>query len=65
MDRKLSESDKCEYGDCENNATDMVYSRNLKKVVFCCEPCSEIVIEEGSPEYFESCKNCGCRQGVG
>lgn len=62
--RKLSESDKCEVDDCESNATEMVFSRNKNKVIFCCDMHSDIVIDEGCPEYWDDCANCGCRQGV-
>lgn len=64
MFRELKKGDKCEYQDCENEAEDMVYSRNLKKVIFCCDPHADSVLDEQSPEYWDSCENCGCRQGV-
>ena len=62
--KKLSESSQCENGDCKAKATDIVYSNNLRTVIFCCEPCSDLVVDEGNPEYLDSCNNCGCRQGI-
>jgi len=64
MARKIEDAKGCENGECENKATDMVYSRHKKEVIFCCEACSDIVIDEDSPEYWNNCENCGCRQGV-
>lgn len=64
MARKLNDGDKCEFMECTNEATTMVYSRNLEKVVFCCDVHSDTVVDEHHPEYWDSCENCGCRQGI-
>ena len=62
--KKLSESSQCENGGCKTKATDTVYSYHLRTVIFCCETCSDLVVDEGNPEYVDSCHNCGCRQGI-
>jgi len=62
--RKLSDADVCESGDCPSMATSMVYSRKLDKVVLCCEPHADIVVDEHNPEYTDICENCGCMYGV-
>ncbi len=64
MVRKLQEGSKCESGDCNQAASDMVHSRKLNKVIFCCDECADTVLDEGDPEYWGTCENCGCRQGV-
>ncbi len=64
MVRKLEEGDKCECEGCKEEAVYMVYSRNLGKVVFCCDPHADIVVDEQYPEYNDVCSNCGCMQGV-
>ena len=62
--RKLRKGVKCEYEDCTRDATEIVYSRNLKRVILCCDAHSYVIIKEGGPEYLDYCQNCGCRQGV-
>ena len=57
-------SDMCENGDCENIATEIAYSRNLDKVVSCCENCSKLIVDEDFPEYWHKCENCGCMLGI-
>lgn len=60
MARKLQDFDKCEYEDCEQKATDLVYSRKKNDVLACCEGHAEVVIDEDNPEYHHQCDNCGC-----
>lgn len=58
--RKLRHGDICERGECINEAQFLVYSRHLKEVSKCCEPCRNIVDDEDDPEYVDTCGNCGC-----
>ena len=62
--RSIKDINNCEYDGCNKKAVSIVWSRDLEKVVACCEKHDDIVIDEGSPEYWESCPNCKCRQGV-
>jgi len=59
--RKLNESNFCEVDSCTGVADSMVYSRSLEKVIICCDTCADEVIDEGVPEYWDTCDNCGCR----
>jgi len=52
--------EKCIYEGCNKEVTTLAYSRNLGKVVKCCETHAEKIAEEGYPEYIECCPNCGC-----
>lgn len=58
--RKVEEGDKCEYEDCEKKATEIVYSRDECKVMLACGICKEIIEDEDSPEYLDTCPNCKC-----
>lgn len=60
----LSDASLCEYEDCEQMATQVVYSRNKQLVVFCCEQHGDVVVDEGNTLYIDDCPNCGCRTGV-
>uniref|UniRef100_A0A6M3JNA3 Uncharacterized protein n=1 Tax=viral metagenome TaxID=1070528 RepID=A0A6M3JNA3_9ZZZZ len=51
---------ECIYEGCNRESTTLAYSRNLGKVVKCCETHAEKIAEEGYPEYIEVCPNCGC-----
>jgi len=51
---------KCEYEDCEKDAYDLVYSRKLDKVIETCYDHAKVVVDEGNPEYIQSCPHCGC-----
>lgn len=64
MKRNKNDMDRCEYGACREKATDIVYSRNTKLVLFCCNEHSDIVIDEDNPEYWDFCPNCSCRFGA-
>jgi hypothetical protein len=55
----IRKTDKCIKG-CGKQATELVYSRALGRIVKTCYDHYEIVMEEGSPEYYEDCPNCGC-----
>lgn len=50
----------CEFDGCEDIATVIVYSRLRAEVMLCCTAHSEIVVDYGSPEYHQTCHNCGC-----
>ena len=62
--RRLEDIKGCEYKGCENKAISIVFSRNENKVVACCDKHEDIVIDEGSPEYWDQCPNCDCKQGI-
>ena len=62
--RELNSNDLCEYADCQNEANYMVFSRKLNSVYFYCDYHRDDVLEEGSPEYTDTCMNCGCEQGI-
>lgn len=64
MSRKIEADSICEYSDCEKKATDIVYSRNSMEVLLCCELHADIAQDEGAPEYWYACKNCGCRSPI-
>lgn len=64
MTRSLSDADRCETDGCDKLATDIVYSRKVEKVLLCCTPHADIVMEEETPEYWDDCENCGCRLPV-
>lgn len=63
--RQLESRDQCEDFDCPEPAKFLVYSRNTKKVFKCCAVHGKRISEEDYPEYIDTCKNCGCVQGVG
>ena len=50
----------CEYEDCQKEATDLVYSRKLDKVIETCSRHTREVVDEENPEYVETCPHCGC-----
>ena len=50
----------CEYKDCNKEAEMMVYSRRQDKVMNTCWEHAQRVVDEGAPEYHETCPNCGC-----
>ena len=60
----LSDASLCEYEDCKQMATRVVYSRSKQSVVFCCDDHGDSVVDEGHPEHIDDCPNCGCRMGV-
>ena len=62
--RVLKPGDMCEVEGCEEEADNIAYSRVREKVIFCCDPHTCKVVDEGSPEYHDYCENCGCKQGV-
>ena len=62
--RKLEDIESCEHEECKEKAVSIVWPRHLDKVVACCEKHEDKVIDEDDPEYWDSCNNCGCRQGV-
>jgi len=62
--RNIKDIKNCEYKECTLKAVSIVYSRDLSAVVACCEKHSDIVQNEGSPEYWDTCENCGCKCGV-
>ena len=62
--RNIKDINNCEHGNCNKKAVSIVYSRNLEKVVACCEECEDKVIDEQDPEYWDRCPNCNCRQGI-
>jgi len=61
---KIKVGDTCQYGSCRNDAESLVYSREDELVLKCCYYHAEIVQDQGSPEYVDTCMNCGCTQGV-
>lgn len=64
MNRKLIKDAVCEYRDCEKLADNIVFSRNEDKVLLCCDAHADIVQDEGNPEYWDTCMNCGCRNPI-
>jgi hypothetical protein len=58
---------KCQAPYCDNLATDIAQGRGERAALplgFYCDAHAEIASEQQSPEYVESCPNCGCRFGV-
>ena len=51
---------KCNYENCQEEATDWVYCRETGKVIKTCYKHAKIVVDEDNPEYIESCPRCGC-----
>lgn len=62
--RKLLKTSKCEYENCRNKATEIVYNQIDKKVMLCCNPHADIIVEYDHPEYETTCNNCSCRLPV-
>ncbi len=58
--RFVRPGDKCEYADCDRDATDLAYSRHMQSVMALCQTHRETVMDEGHPEYHDYCANCGC-----
>lgn len=56
---------KCEVNNCQNEATEIVYTRHKdNKILFMCREHKVEAQEEERPEYWEGCPNCGCQYGV-
>lgn len=62
---------KCQYPDCEQDATTIAAGRESWRgsepelpVGVYCDVHAEVAAEQGSPEYTHTCVNCGCRQGI-
>lgn len=62
--RKLKKGSNCEMVNCNNIATDLVYSRNQEKVLLCCETHANEVVDERGSEYQHQCENCGCMSPI-
>ena len=58
--RTIKELDLCEYEGCNRLATGLAYSRNKGDIMDVCDECDTLVLDEGTPEYFHHCENCGC-----
>jgi hypothetical protein len=58
--KKIKKGMKCEYAKCTDDATTLVYSRKLSKVLACCDLHAGSVIKEEGPEFEHTCENCGC-----
>lgn len=58
--RTIKELEPCEYGECNRLATGLVYSRKKDQIIAVCDACDTLVLDEGSPEYWHHCENCGC-----
>lgn len=59
----------CAYPDCEERATEIATGRRYMgrdgfPLGYYCRVHAEAVQDQGSPEYTESCPNCGCMFGV-
>ena len=68
----LTGEDRCEYEGCSALATCIAVGKDQlgtnrrqghKLGVYCNEH-TELVLEEGSPEYRTSCPTCGCKEGI-
>lgn len=55
---------KCQFDGCENDADDLVHSKNKRQVMKVCDHHSDIIITEGKSEYQVRCPNCSCSFGV-
>ncbi len=60
---------KCQWDECEQSATTIAagrrgIDRDGHPLGLYCDAHADIVIDEGFPEYHDSCPNCGCRFGV-
>ncbi len=62
--RELKPGDLCEFKNCKEVATWLVYDRGKEDVLKCCNYHADVVLEQDSPEYTEVCPNCECQQGV-
>lgn len=49
---------------CDRLQTDLVYDKNIQKVLAVCEFCCDKILDRGNPEYVEFCMNCGCGVGI-
>jgi hypothetical protein len=63
---------KCQYGDCDQDATDIACGRkdwhsgiagHPEPAVYCNKHARDVAFEN-SPEYIEDCPNCGCKFGI-
>lgn len=54
----------CEEEHCHNLASEVIYSRQYKELMACCEKCAERLIRQSGPEYIHHCPNCGCTSPV-
>jgi hypothetical protein len=64
---KLRPGMKCQFENCFTPAISIATGRGRKgsyPLGVYCETHAAIVEDENSPEYTESCPNCGCRFGV-
>ena len=50
MRRLIEGMSRCEYDSCKKSSTEIVYSRNLERVIICCGAHADIVVEEQCPE---------------
>ena len=64
---RLDPAAKCAFDGCRRVATDIAigrYDDGHPTVAVYCRKHAEIVADEGAPEYWDTCPNCGCLHGV-
>ncbi len=62
--KHLRKGQKCEWEDCKEEATVLVYWKRNDKLLRLCDYHAAIVVDDRRPEYTVDCPNCGCRFGV-
>lgn len=60
----LKEDSMCQFKGCSKKADVIACGRNKFPLGTYCFDHEQIVIDEGDPEYYDCCPNCGCRFGV-
>jgi len=51
---------KCQFDECDNDATSMEVSRDTGTVGVYCDYHAELIQEQGCSEYHLVCPNCNC-----
>lgn len=62
--RVLKSGDKCEVFGCSELASWLVFSREKEVVMKACHHHEDVISDEGDPEYYHVCPNCGCSTGI-